>query len=89
MLKEQQTNSLYNKKVCIFKRVNVKKKIRVTRAAVHLVVAAVWALSCTGRIIDWHSLEEEPACSSPQGPGPNKLQEGERFCGSGKNGTKK
>lgn len=40
-------------------------------AAVHLVevVVVVWTLSCTGRIIDWHSLEEEPACKQSAGSG--------------------
>lgn len=33
----------------------------------------VRALSCTRRIIDWHSLEEEPVCSSPRALGQNKV----------------
>lgn len=27
---------------------------------------SIWALSCTRRIIDWHSLEEEPVHGSPR-----------------------
>lgn len=34
--------------------------------------SSIWALSCTRRTIDWHSLEEEPVCSSPRALGQNK-----------------